>query len=44
MSKPGGIWYTPVSGIWQTVWLEPVHPQKHMQIKSVRFTLLEGHQ
>lgn len=23
VSKPGGIWYTPVSGIWQTVWLEP---------------------
>jgi beta-galactosidase/beta-glucuronidase len=22
--KPQGIWYTPVSGIWQTVWLEPV--------------------
>jgi len=22
--KPGGIWYTPVTGIWQTVWLEPV--------------------
>lgn len=21
-----GCWYTPVSGIWQTVWLEPVHP------------------
>ena len=21
---PGGIWYTPVTGIWQTVWLEPV--------------------
>ena len=21
-----GIWYTPVSGIWQTVWLEPVAP------------------
>ena len=20
----GGMWYTPVSGIWQTVWLEPV--------------------
>ncbi len=20
--KPGGMWYTPVSGIWQTVWLE----------------------
>lgn len=24
VSKPGGIWYTPTSGIWQTVWLEPV--------------------
>lgn len=22
--KPGGIFYTPSSGIWQTVWLEPV--------------------
>lgn len=21
-----GCWYTPVSGIWQTVWLEPVNP------------------
>ncbi len=24
VSKPEGVWYTPVSGIWQTVWLEPV--------------------
>ncbi len=23
---PGIIWYTPVSGIWQTVWIEPVTP------------------
>lgn len=22
--RPGGIWYTPVTGIWQTVWMEPV--------------------
>lgn len=22
---PKGIWYTPVTGIWQTVWLEPVN-------------------
>ncbi|MGC3972151.1 MAG: hypothetical protein QM775_33865 [Pirellulales bacterium] len=22
--KPGGIWYTPVTGIWQTVWIESV--------------------
>jgi beta-galactosidase/beta-glucuronidase len=34
VSNPHGIWYTPVSGIWQTVWLEPV-PETH--IKSVRF-------
>lgn len=25
VSNPGGIWYTPVTGIWQTVWLEPVN-------------------
>ena len=24
VSKPEGIWYTPVTGLWQTVWLEPV--------------------
>jgi beta-galactosidase/beta-glucuronidase len=24
IDKPGGIYYTPCSGIWQTVWLEPV--------------------
>jgi beta-galactosidase/beta-glucuronidase len=24
VSHPRGIWYTPTSGIWQTVWLEPV--------------------
>lgn len=24
VSNPKGIWYTPVSGIWQTVWMEPV--------------------
>jgi hypothetical protein len=22
--KPEGIWYTPTTGVWQTVWLEPV--------------------
>lgn len=25
--NPKGIWYTPVTGIWQTVWLEPVNSQ-----------------
>ncbi|MCL2512491.1 MAG: glycoside hydrolase family 2 [Oscillospiraceae bacterium] len=34
-SKPGGIWYTPQSGIWQTVWLESV-PQAY--IASLRMT------
>ena len=29
----GGMWYTPVSGIWQTVWMESV-PEKH--IRSVK--------
>ncbi len=24
VSEPGGIWYTSVTGIWQTVWMEPV--------------------
>jgi len=24
VAKPGGIWYTSVTGIWQTVWIEPV--------------------
>jgi len=28
--KPGGIWYTSVSGIWQTVWIEPV-PEAYIQ-------------
>ena len=27
---PGGIWYTPSSGIWQTVWLECV-PEQHVE-------------
>ncbi len=25
VSRPGGIWYTAVTGIWQTVWIEPVN-------------------
>ncbi len=28
--KRGGMWYTPVSGIWQTVWLETV-PQEYIR-------------
>ena len=32
--KRGGMWYTPVSGIWQTVWLETV-PQAYIQGLSI---------
>lgn len=35
VNHPQGIWYTPVSGIWQTVWLEPV-PEKY--IENVKIT------
>ena len=35
VSKPGGIWYTAVTGIWQTVWMEPV-PEQH--IANLRIT------
>jgi len=30
ISRPDGIFYTPSSGIWQTVWLEPVPQQNHI--------------
>ena len=33
--KPGGIMYTPTSGIWQTVWLEPVMPTHIESLKIV---------
>ncbi|TDQ19149.1 glycosyl hydrolase family 2 [Algoriphagus boseongensis] len=29
VKEPRGIWYTPVTGIWQTVWLETV-PESHI--------------
>lgn len=31
--KRGGMWYTPVSGIWQTVWIEAVPQQAIQSIK-----------
>ncbi len=33
--NPNGIWYVPTSGIWQTVWLEPVAPS---HIRTFRIT------
>jgi len=32
-SRPEGIWYTAVTGIWQTVWLEPVNEKFIEQVK-----------
>ena len=29
--EPSGIWYTAVSGIWQTVWMEPVAKANHIE-------------
>jgi hypothetical protein len=31
--RPEGIWYTPVSGMWQTVWLEPVAQQSIERVR-----------
>ena len=35
VKKPGGIWYTAVTGIWQTVWLEPVADAHIKSLKIV---------
>lgn len=34
IANPHGIWYTPVTGIWQTVWLEPVATQYITNLKT----------
>ena len=36
--KRGGMWYTPVSGVWQTVWLEPV-PERYVRALEIRADL-----
>ncbi|MBO5938796.1 MAG: glycoside hydrolase family 2 [Clostridia bacterium] len=36
--KRGGMWYTPISGIWQTLWLESV-PEVYIKDISVKTTL-----
>jgi beta-galactosidase/beta-glucuronidase len=35
VNLPKGIWYTPVTGIWQTVWLEPVEASHVAGLKTV---------
>ena len=34
VEKPRGIWYTAVTGIWQTVWLEPV-PETYIESLTI---------
>lgn len=34
VKNPDGIWYTPVTGIWQTVWLEPVSAKHITDVRS----------
>ncbi len=34
-NNPHGIWYTPVTGIWQTVWIEPVPATSIDSLKMV---------
>src|SRR5690606_10276787 len=36
VTESHGIWYTPTTGIWQTVWLEPV--SKRGSLRKVTFT------
>ncbi|MGB6153130.1 MAG: sugar-binding domain-containing protein, partial [Pricia sp.] len=35
VKEPKGIWYTPVTGIWQTVWVEPVPQKSIAKLKTV---------
>jgi beta-galactosidase/beta-glucuronidase len=35
VERPHGIWYTPVTGIWQTVWLEPVDKAYITHLKTI---------
>ncbi len=35
LRKPNGIWYTPTTGIWQSVWMEPVPPSHITELRLV---------
>ena len=39
--KRGGMWYTPVSGIWQSVWLESV-PEQYIEKLDIRVSTREA--
>ncbi|MEI8224808.1 MAG: sugar-binding domain-containing protein, partial [Bacteroidota bacterium] len=35
VSSPGSIWYTPTTGLWQTVWIEPVNESYISSFRTV---------
>jgi len=35
VSTPGGIWYTPTTGLWQTIWIEPVNESYISSFRTV---------
>jgi hypothetical protein len=37
VNNPGGIWYVPTTGIWQTVWLEPVPVARFTGLKVMPY-------
>lgn len=39
---PGGIWYTATSGIWQTVWAEPLPANAITQVHAIATGALDG--
>jgi hypothetical protein len=39
--RPHGIWYTPTTGIWQTVWIEPV-PEEYIRSLRILPVLEDG--
>ena len=41
VTRPGGIWYTPTTGIWQSVWLEAV-PPTYLADLELRGSYLQG--
>ena len=42
VSNPGGIWYTPVTGIWQSVWMEAVSAKAYIAGYDVRTDIHSG--
>ncbi len=42
VSRPRGIWYTPVTGIWQSVWMEPVSEKAYIADYNVSTDIATG--